>query len=126
MAGLKGQVRLPNVNLDPRVRRNSVNLASVVSFISDSSVISIDGDGILQVDIASEGGLENVAGELSILLANDDLELSTTGLELGVGFRFKQQAAVKTGVHESAAFTQSRVNDLSAESRAIAFFEGQM
>lgn len=133
MAGLKGQVRIPNANQDPRVRRNSVNLASVVSFISADSVISIDGDGILQVDIDADGGLTNTTGELGILLAGPELALSSNGLAIGTSLDQRRHAEQMTAAHTAIGFAQEEVDEARTEfqalhdqARAIAFFQGRM
>jgi len=83
--GLKGQVRLPNTNLDPRVRRNSASLASQVLFIGANEVIQLNGAGELTVVLKTDGGLQNNAGELEILLNPTNPCLSTaSGLNVTV------------------------------------------
>ena len=80
MAGLSGQDRTPQQ--DVRVRRNSDNLAAVLEFIGAGEVIQISGDGVLTLSLRSDGGLQNDAGSLAILLNPTDpgLVLSADGI----------------------------------------------
>jgi len=69
MAGLKGVIREPRESA--RARRNSQNLGDNVEFVGAGSVVYLDGSGVLQLRLASAGGLENSSGELQIALATD-------------------------------------------------------
>lgn len=79
---LRGQARLPNTNRDPRIRRNASNLLNP-KWISVDEVVSLTGDGKLTITLASNGGLQNVSGALSILLA------AISGLSLTGGLAVK-------------------------------------
>jgi hypothetical protein len=121
MAGLGGFSRIPNANRDPRVRRQSSNLATVLRWISDDEVISIV-DGILVVSLQSTGGLANTAGELGIKLDGNELALSSDGLTISQRHEFRRQAELQVKKQESMAYTSA----LHSEAQAMAFFQGQM
>lgn len=95
MSGLAGLDRTPKEDVRPR--RNAGNLATDVSFIDDSEVIGITPGGVLTLKLRDDGGLENDAGELAILLDTDPgLVLSTDGLTVLVSGVVDLDA---TGVH---------------------------
>lgn len=77
MARLKGFAREPRA--DARARRNSTSLAGSPQFIGSGSVVILDGDGIIQINLDTNSGLQNNSGALGI-----DLD-STPGLQLGAG-----------------------------------------
>jgi len=83
MAGLKGQAREPRT--DARARRNSQGLASEVDWVGSGSLLTLDGDGLLQLSLKSDGGLANNSGELTIDLdADPGLVLAATGVKVKV------------------------------------------
>lgn len=104
MAGLRGQDRTPRAGV--RERRNFDNLASVLEFVGAGEVIQVNPDGVFVVVLRDDGGLENDAGELAVLLdptepglqlSNDGLKLllaSDPGLELSSGLRAKVAAPI--------------------------------
>ena len=68
-----------------RLRRLQHAQNEFVDFIGAGSVIQVDDDGFLVVILRDDGGLENDAGELAILLDPADdglLTLSTGGLKI--------------------------------------------
>jgi hypothetical protein len=118
---LGGFSRIPNANRDPRVRRQSANLASDAQWIDDASVISIV-DGILVVTLDADGGLVNTVGELGIKLNGNELALSTDGLTIAQRHEFRRTAELAVAKQESMAYTSA----LHSEALAFAFFQGQM
>ena len=80
MSGLAGQDRNPNQ--DVRVRRNADNLAAVLEFVGPDEVIGISAEGVLTLNLTTNGGLVNTSGTLGILLnpTNPGLALSAAGL----------------------------------------------
>jgi hypothetical protein len=81
--GLKGPSRLPNLNTDPRLRRLANKLRKPnPDFISTDEVISLTPAGQFKVDLATDGGLENLAGELKILLGSNPGLTLTGGLAI--------------------------------------------
>lgn len=115
MPGLRGQSRLP-VTRDPRLRRNSQNLASTLPFIVPGSGITVDSDGHFVLNIAADEpftqtlglalalgttpGLSKTSGSLKVLLDATEPGLQLTsglkvllatdpGLEFSTGLRAK-------------------------------------
>lgn len=81
MSGLKGQLRTPRE--DPRARRNADGLASNVEFVGGGGIVLTD-DGELQIDLASDPGLELASGALRALVTGV-LERTASGLALNIG-----------------------------------------
>ncbi|MCC7407393.1 MAG: hypothetical protein IT442_04935 [Phycisphaeraceae bacterium] len=115
MPGLRGQSRIPQTR-DPRLRRNSQNLASTLPFINPGSAIGVDGDGKFTLNIATDEpftqttglaltlgatpGLSKTSGSLKVLLDATEPGLQLTsglkvllatdpGLEFSTGLRAK-------------------------------------
>lgn len=80
MAGLSGQDRSPRAPV--RERRNFDNLSAVLEFIGPGEVIAVSGDGVLTLTLATNSGLANLSGALSVLLdpTNPGLVLSANGI----------------------------------------------
>lgn len=101
MAGLKGFARIPNANPDPRVRRQSQNLATDIDWISPDEVISLTGDGVLTLTLATDAGLENSSGQLAVVV-DDPVVLSSSGVGLSHDFKQKVDSAFNQPVVPSA------------------------
>ena len=66
MPGLKGQARTPRENT--RSRRNAQNLATVTDFVTGSFSIEVDGDGYLQIVLASGSVLAQDSSGLDVTI----------------------------------------------------------
>ena len=121
MSRLGGFSRIPNANVDPRVRRQSANLATDVQWISDDEVIQIV-DGVLSLILKSDGGLENIAGELTIKVRGDTLDLTSDGIFISQVHEFRRQSQMESKKQEAMAYSSA----LHSEAQAFAFFQGQM
>ena len=118
MGGLKGQSRVPNTT-DPRQRRNSSNLASEVSWISPSEVVSLNGDGELTLTLATNGGLANASGSLTVV-ANAPVELSSAGVGLTAAFQQKVEQAGNTLIPGGLAVLTQVASEEAAEEAIVA------
>lgn len=109
------------IAIDPREKRNAGDWAgNNPSFIGDSEVIAITSEGVLTLTLKSDGGLENIAAELSIKLNGNDLVLGASGLSISSSFT----ESISSDLTATQAIGDDQALEQSLIAQAMGMFNG--